>query len=87
MTIGQRQAIMSARSVPWGDVAENLHNITTPVLYANGMPDVMIHSFASYAAVEHRSSAELVLCSGTGHPFLFPHLNEPTDEVKRFLDN
>ncbi|AII03209.1 MULTISPECIES: alpha/beta fold hydrolase [Rhodococcus] len=83
--MGQLQAITAALATPWEQVVENLKTITQPVLYANGMHDVMIHAFASYSAVEHLPSAKLALYSDAGHAFLFQHLEEFTTEVKRFL--
>jgi pimeloyl-ACP methyl ester carboxylesterase len=83
--MGQLQAIAAAQSAPWEQVAANLATITQPVLYANGMHDVMIHPHASYAAVEHLPSAKLVLYSDAGHAFLFQHLEEFASEVTTFL--
>jgi pimeloyl-ACP methyl ester carboxylesterase len=83
--MGQLQAIMSSLTVPWDDVVERLRSIKQPVLYANGMQDVMIHAFASYSAVEHLPSAKLVLYSDAGHAFLFQHLEGFVRELKDFL--
>ncbi|WP_405136449.1 alpha/beta fold hydrolase [Nocardia sp. NBC_01388] len=83
--MGQLQAIAAALSTPWEQVIAGLQSIGQPVLYANGMHDVMIHAFASYSAVEHLPSAKLVLYSDAGHAFLFQHLEEFTAEVKSFL--
>ncbi|MEV4241730.1 alpha/beta hydrolase [Nocardia sp. NPDC049737] len=83
--MGQLQAIVAALATPWEQVVAGLATIRQPVLYANGMHDVMIHAFASYSAVEHLPSAKLVLYSDAGHAFLFQHLEEFTAEVKSFL--
>jgi pimeloyl-ACP methyl ester carboxylesterase len=83
--MGQLRAISASLSVPWQQVVARLQTITQPVLYANGMHDVMIHASASYAAVEHLPAAKLVLYSDAGHAFLFQHLEDFTAEVKAFL--
>ena len=83
--MGQLQAITSSLTVPWDDVVDRLRSIKQPVLYANGMHDVMIHAFASYSAVEHLPSAKLVLYSDAGHAFLFQHLEDFLRELKDFL--
>jgi pimeloyl-ACP methyl ester carboxylesterase len=85
--MGQLRAITASLSTPWEQVVANLRTITQPVLYANGMHDVMIHAFASYSAVEHLPAAKLVLYSDAGHAFLFQHLEDFTAEVKSFLAN
>jgi pimeloyl-ACP methyl ester carboxylesterase len=56
----QLEAIGKALSVPFEQVRSNLHAIKQPVLYANGMHDVMIPAVASYVAVEHLDSATLL---------------------------
>ncbi len=56
-------------------------------MYANGSHDVMIDSFASYAAVQELPNAKLVLYSDAGHAFLFQHLENFTAEVKDFLQD
>ncbi|WP_406281135.1 alpha/beta hydrolase [Nocardia sp. NBC_00881] len=83
--MGQLQAITAALATPWEQVVAGLGTIRQPVLYVNGMHDVMIHAFASYSAVEHLPSAKLVLYGDAGHAFLFQHLEEFTAEVKSFL--
>jgi pimeloyl-ACP methyl ester carboxylesterase len=83
--LGQLQAITSALSVPWEQVVAGLESIRQPVLYANGAHDVMIHAFASYAAVQHLPNATLLLYSDAGHAFLFQHIQEFTTQLKLFL--
>lgn len=82
---GQLQATLAALSTPWDSVTEALTTIKQPVLYANGMHDVMIHPMASYSAVEHLPNATLLLYSDAGHAFLFQHLNAFATEVANFL--
>jgi pimeloyl-ACP methyl ester carboxylesterase len=81
----QLDAIGKAWSVPFEQVRSNLQAIQQPVLYANGMRDVMVSALASYVAVEHLDSAVLVLYSDAGHAFLFQHAKAFADEVTRFL--
>jgi pimeloyl-ACP methyl ester carboxylesterase len=81
----QLDAIGKAWSVPFEQVRSNLQALKQPVLYANGMHDVMVSALASYVAVEHLDSAVLVLYSDAGHAFLFQHAEAFADEVRRFL--
>ncbi|MFD0440943.1 alpha/beta fold hydrolase [Streptomyces chartreusis] len=83
--MGQLKAIGGAQATPWEQVAANLATIKQPVLYANGMQDVMVHAHASFAAVQHLPAAKLVLYSDAGHAFLFQHTAEFTTDVKDFL--
>lgn len=81
----QLEAIGKAWSVPWEQVRANLETIEQPVLYANGMHDVMVPAQASYLAVEHLDSAVLVLYSDAGHAFLFQHAEAFARQVADFL--
>lgn len=81
----QLEAIGKAWSVPWEQVRANLETIEQPVLYANGMHDVMVPAQASYLAVEHLDSAVLVLYSDAGHAFLFQHAEAFSRQVADFL--
>ena len=83
--MGQLEAIGKAWSVPFEQVRSNLQALKQPVLYANGMQDVMVSALASYVAVEHLDNAVLVLYSDAGHAFLFQHAETFADEVRRFL--
>ncbi|WP_280217333.1 alpha/beta fold hydrolase [Nocardia neocaledoniensis] len=83
--MGQLQAITAALATPWEQVIARLSTVRQPVLYANGSRDVMIHAFASFAAVEHLPSAKLVLYSDAGHAFLFQYLEDFSAELKSFL--
>ncbi len=71
-------------AVPFEQVRANLETIKQPVLYANGVHDVMVPALASYVAVQHLDSATLVLYSDAGHAFLFQHATAFTTEVANF---
>jgi pimeloyl-ACP methyl ester carboxylesterase len=73
-------------AVPFDDVRSALEAIEQPVLYANGMHDVMIPALASYVAVQHIDSAILVLYGDAGHAFLFQHARTFATQVSNFLD-
>jgi pimeloyl-ACP methyl ester carboxylesterase len=83
--MGQFAAIGQVLSVPFDTVRSNLEAIKQPVLYANGVHDVMIPALASYVAVQHLDSAILVLYSDAGHAFLFQHARAFATEVTNFL--
>ncbi len=82
---GMLAAVGKTAATPFEQVRENLETIKQPVLYANGVKDVMIPALASYVAVQHLEDATLVLYSNAGHGFLFQHAKAFTDEVNRFL--
>ena len=83
--MAQLAAIGQASSVPFDKVRSDLEAIKQPVLYANGVHDVMISALASYVAVQHLDSAILVLYSDAGHAFLFQHARAFATEVTNFL--
>ncbi|MDF9816737.1 alpha/beta hydrolase [Streptomyces sp. SPB162] len=82
---GQVTAATQILTTPFEQVAAELETIKQPVLYANGVDDVMLPAFGSYAAVQHLDNATLVLYSGAGHAFLFQHAKEFTTQVANFL--
>jgi pimeloyl-ACP methyl ester carboxylesterase len=59
--------------------------IRQPVLVANGIEDVMIPTFQSYALAQAILSARLIVYPDSGHAFLFQYPREFGDEVTRFL--
>ena len=71
----------------WDQLQSQLRSITQPVLYANGLHDVMIPAVASYKAVEQVPDAILLLYGDAGHAFLFQHIDEFAAQVKLFLDD
>jgi pimeloyl-ACP methyl ester carboxylesterase len=83
--MGQLTAIGQVLANPFERVRADLDRIEQPVLYANGVHDVMIPAIASYVAVQHLSSAMLVLYSDAGHAFLFQHARAFATEVINFL--
>jgi pimeloyl-ACP methyl ester carboxylesterase len=82
---GQLVAVGKILSVPFDEVRSTLEDIKQPVLYANGIHDVMIPALASYVAVQHLDTATLVLYSDAGHAFLFQHARAFATEVTNFL--
>jgi pimeloyl-ACP methyl ester carboxylesterase len=83
--MGQLAAVGQILSVPFEQVRSNLRRIKQPVLYANGVHDVMIPALASYVPVQHLDSATLVLYSDAGHAFPFQHARALATEVTNFL--
>ncbi|CAN5462059.1 alpha/beta hydrolase [soil metagenome] len=83
--MGQLAAVGKILSAPFDEVRSTLEAIKQPVLYANGVHDVMIPALASYVAVQHLDSATLVLYSDAGHAFLFQHAHAFSTEVAKFL--
>ncbi|MFM9499680.1 alpha/beta fold hydrolase [Streptomyces galilaeus] len=83
--MGQMKAAEKILSVPFEVVRTNLESIKQPVLYANGVHDVMIPAVASYVAVQHLEDATLLLYSDAGHGFLFQHAEEFVTAVNHFL--
>lgn len=83
--MGQLKMSEQILSVPFEKVRANLESIKQPVLYANGVHDVMIPAVASYVAIQHLENATLVLYSDAGHAFLFQHAEEFVTAVTHFL--
>ena len=67
------------------EVWDRLHELTLPVLVANGAHDVMVSSYASYAMSQRLPNAKVILYSDAGHGFLFQHADEFGREVLSFL--
>jgi pimeloyl-ACP methyl ester carboxylesterase len=65
----------------WDRVPELEH----PVLVANGVHDVLVHPYASYAMSQRLAKGKLVLYSDAGHGFLFQHYEDFAREVTEFL--
>jgi pimeloyl-ACP methyl ester carboxylesterase len=83
---GQLIAVATLLSADWDDVTAHLRSITQPVLYANGLHDVMIPAVGSYKAVEQVPDSTLVIYSDAGHGFLFQHIDDFVGQVNLFLD-
>ncbi|MFI6122634.1 alpha/beta fold hydrolase [Streptomyces sp. NPDC051064] len=82
---GQLTAATTIQVTPFEQVASELETIKQPVLFANGVHDVMLPAFGSFTAVQHLDNATLVLYSDAGHAFLFQHAKEFTTQVGNFL--
>ncbi|MCX5316941.1 alpha/beta fold hydrolase [Streptomyces sp. NBC_00154] len=82
---GMLTAVGALLAVPFDQVRAELEAIKAPVLYANGLNDVMIPAHASYVAVQHLDNATLVLYTGAGHAFLFQYAKAFTKQVADFL--
>jgi pimeloyl-ACP methyl ester carboxylesterase len=82
---GQLVAVAKLQSIPFEQTQANLESIKQPVLYANGVLDVMLPALASYVAVQHLDNAVLVLYSDAGHGFLFQHATAFVTQVSNFL--
>ncbi|MEU6352686.1 alpha/beta hydrolase [Streptomyces sp. NPDC047072] len=72
-------------TAPFDEVRAELEAIKQPVLYANGLNDVMIPAHNSYVAAQHLDHVTLVLYSGAGHAFLFQYAKAFTTQVAAFL--
>jgi pimeloyl-ACP methyl ester carboxylesterase len=83
--MGQLHAVAKILATPFEDVRTSLEAIKQPVLYANGVHDVMIPAIASYVAVQHLDDATLLLYSDAGHAFLFQHARAFSTQVVNFL--
>jgi pimeloyl-ACP methyl ester carboxylesterase len=66
-------------------ITAELEAIKHPVLYANGLHDVMVPAHASYVAVQHLPNATLLLYGDAGHAFLFQHAKAFAKQVADFL--
>ncbi|MFJ9713260.1 alpha/beta fold hydrolase [Streptomyces sp. NPDC101234] len=70
---------------PFEEVQAELEAIKHPVLYANGVDDVMMPAHLSYVAVQHLDNATLVLYTHSGHGFLFQYAEAFSKQVANFL--
>lgn len=59
--------------------------IRQPVLIANGVEDVMIPTYQSYALAQVIPNARLLIYPDAGHAFMFQYPEQFGDEVVRFL--
>jgi pimeloyl-ACP methyl ester carboxylesterase len=66
-------------------VFTRLAEIKQRVLVANGVHDVMVPAYDSFAMAEKLPHAELVLYSDAGHGFLFQHAERFGTRVNQFL--
>jgi pimeloyl-ACP methyl ester carboxylesterase len=82
---GMLTAVGGLLAVPFDQVRAELEAIKQPILYANGLNDVMIPAHNSYVAVQHLDNATLILYTGAGHAFLFQYAKAFTKQVTDFL--
>ncbi|ADJ47258.1 hypothetical protein AMES_5433 [Amycolatopsis mediterranei S699] len=82
---GQLAAVGRLLAVEWERLQAQLRAISQPVLYANGIHDVMIPAIGSDKAVEQVPDSTLLLYSDAGHAFLFQHIDEFAAQVNLFL--
>jgi len=82
---GQLAAVANLLAAGWEQVSSQLRSISQPVLYANGMYDVMIPALASFKAFEQVPASTLVLYGDAGHAFLFQHIDPFVAQVNQFL--
>jgi pimeloyl-ACP methyl ester carboxylesterase len=69
-----------------GGVYAQLASLKHRVLLANGMHDVMMPAFDSFAAAQQLSNADLIVYPAAGHAFLFQYADRFADDVHAFLD-
>lgn len=62
-------------------------DITQPVLIANGVEDVMIPTYQSFALAQAMPNARLVIYPDSGHAFMFQFPEAFGDDVIRFLSD
>lgn len=82
---GMLAAVGQVLAAPFDQVQAELESIKHPVLYANGLHDVMVPAHASYVAVQRLADATLLLYGDAGHAFLFQHAKAFTKQVADFL--
>lgn len=80
----QATAIVAYRQAGGG--FSKISGLTHPVLLANGMHDVMIPAFDSYAAAQQLPNGKVILYPAAGHAFLFQYAERFAADVNAFLD-
>ena len=66
---------------------DRLHELSMPVLIANGDRDVIVPTANSFVLYERIPNARLAIYPGAGHGFLYQHAPEFTSQIQKFLDN
>ena len=82
--VGEAAAIM-AWGMGEGSAYPRLSEIKAPALIANGVSDVMVHAYNSYAMSQRLPDARLILYPDAGHGFLFQYAAEFGRQVNEFL--
>ncbi|WP_328189644.1 alpha/beta fold hydrolase [Marinobacter sp. OP 3.4] len=67
------------------ELRSRLGQIHQPVFMANGVHDIMVHAYASYAAVEALPDGLCTVYPASGHGFLFQHHERFARDVNHFL--
>ena len=81
-----RAQFQALQTLAAGDeLVSRLGNIHQPVFMANGVHDIMVHAYASYAATEALPQGFCAIYPGSGHGFLFQHYRQFTRDVNTFL--
>jgi len=78
-------AAIAAWGTGQGSSYQRLGEITAPALVANGVHDVMVHAYNSYAMVQKMPDARLLLYPDAGHGFLFQVPEHFGRQVNEFL--
>lgn len=82
----QRQAAaIAAWAMGRNSAHARLAEIGAPALVANGVHDVMVHAYNSYAMTQKLPNAQLVLYPDSGHGFLFQYPEAFGRQVLEFL--
>lgn len=84
------RAMLSASSdvgSPETSLLNRAPELKHPVLVANGIEDVMIPTYQSFALAQALPNATLVIYPDSGHAFMFQHVAAFTEAVDRFLSD
>lgn len=84
------KAMLSAGSdvgTPQTSLLNRAPGLNKPVLVANGVEDVMIPTFQSFALAQALPDARLVIYPDSGHAFMFQYPEVFAEEVDRFLSS
>ena len=82
------RAMLSAASdvgTPETSLLTRAPQLRHPVLVANGVEDVMIPTYQSYALSQALPNAALIIYPDAGHAFMFQYPEAFADDVERFL--
>lgn len=83
------KAMLSAASdvgTPETSLLKRAPDLDIPVLVANGVDDVMIPTYQSFALAQALPNATLIIYPDSGHAFMFQYPEVFADAVKAFLD-
>ena len=83
------RAMLSAASdvgMPETSLLNRAPDLKIPVLVANGVEDVMIPTYQSFALAQALPNATLIVYPDSGHAFMFQFPEAFAGEVVRFLE-